>query len=304
MIFAYKKFGLTETRVDQDMSTHRGNLKFAEWLHRGSASKFFDLLTNPDVDEICRDEPEKKSGGTVSVLADVLASVLTEMYGRKYVDKRWILNGLRFCRDLVSSLGYRETNEGRFLDHCDGKPNVVLVAGCQNRRMMRNRVAAARRLCRILPAPISIVFSGVHPPRNRAPIPDESMRMENLFFEGLRGVPNFMSKITRNSIEIEAKSKRTGENIKEFFALKLLEKQDSSNVALVSSTFHLARLAQYFEADVGERVKHVNTLLLVGSERLDRLEKVAADKQYAKQVFFQLALFMFTELKKDGLRLR
>lgn len=127
------------------------------------------------------------------------------------------------------------------------------------------------------------------------------MRMENLFFEGVRRSRSFISKITTNNIEVEARSQRTDQNIKQFFALNLLEKQPSANVALVSSTFHLARLAQNFEANVGARASHVNLLLLVGSERLDRLESAAADEKYAKQVFFQLALFIFTELKNDRL---
>lgn len=284
MMYYYKKPCYKLSIVEQDLSSHYKLLNFNNRLF-GKPEEFNNLLTLTDI----------------NILADALASVMTEMYCEGYLDKKLILEGLMLCRDLVSSLGFNETNNYRLHEYWDGKPTVLLVAGCQVESMVRNRVVAARRLCELLPPPITIVFSGFHPPRERVKIKNESVRMENIFFEDVPEQKyNLFSKITKHTIEIEGASGHTEENIKKFIELGLIEKEPKVNVVLVTSTFHLPKLAEIFEDKIGKLSDHINTILLVGSEKLNRLDSTAKDEKYAKQVFFRLAFSLFKELKRRG----
>lgn len=181
------------------------------------------------------------------------------------------------------------------------KRHIVLVAGCQTLEIIQNRVAATVAIWRLLTSntqspeqDATIVFSGKCPPgRASVTFRCEAETMEGMFRQMLLADRDPDDRTPRqDQLELipDTEASTSDANVKNFLAMMdargLLE---GSVMWLVSSTFHLRRLAE-LASDLGRLYpeRQPQRVILVGSESYVRVTNVAQHPAYVKSLVFEL----------------
>lgn len=132
--------------------------------------------------------------------------------------------------------------------------------------------------------------------------------MKEMFYnmlEGTYGDKNYSDirkYVTDSQIFEEKHSKTTKENIKFFFAHKFFAKTKHDNLYLylVSSTFHLLRLARECTEYLNSSSKKfgVRELVLNGADHVNKPSKHVFEPIYLKLMFFDIYFHLFSEIKR------
>jgi hypothetical protein len=180
-----------------------------------------------------------------------------------------------------------------------GENYVLLVFGCQGHLVRDYRAAAAFHvLKRLHSVPLKIVFSGHHPaePGSKKVVLclDEARALEREFSRHIDRDPE-VAKRHNFTLALENRSASTQENLANFFAGDYLRDNDST-LFLVSSTFHLPRLAKDAESIIAKdpaAAARVKRLFLVGSETHPAQDPVALEANYIKAMLFEVYNHLF-----------
>lgn len=275
-------------------------------------SRYFDYFSfyeylNGDNAELMRSEiaarPELAKN-----YADFAASVIAKLASHASTEenRKNIIMALETCRDILGNHGYKEIGE-RNLDsrvaRASGvQKNTVMVAGCQSPKILFARVKAAAHVVHHISPYLDIVFSGSRPNNKEVIIQDESERMDIMFDRLIKDGFFSETQIKRmNSIRFyqETQSTTTRENIQRLFEDGHLvsPQKGKSNVYLVSSTFHLPRLAAEVEKylNTSEFKQYINFIVLCGADDLNDPIIPTGTPGYLKTLYFELYHYLLQQ---------
>jgi len=281
----------THNLVGKDFSEAQKLLNFIPFVHREKLRKL-------------RDDPAYDP----SFVADIAASVITQFNYRHWLEQKAIRKALEHCHDILEDMGYRLLGLQTLHDEVQANNHhVMFVAGCQTRELYESRVRAAFKVLRGVHVPFSIVFSGLHQKpqvgqQHRAKTPDEAGAMERYFDSLITHAPEFR-KHRRFQTQLEKQSKSTEANVAELMALPdILKKSKTNRIFVVSSLFHLPRLATTLERYIAINRKGFSIqLILVGAEdHQGTVAPVCDDQRYVKNLFHTVFehLLMSTETEQ------
>ena len=234
-----------------------------------------------------------ESSESFKFIADIGGAVFATLFANGYIDKNAYGNVVHCCRDIIQDLGFLETTLADAMEkmHSIGSrreqvTNLIVIAGCQDEKMLERRVESAVQFVSELKFNCEVVFSGKNSDasgRSRVQIKDESVRMEIMFRDKLNEVQN--GKIPHfHRLGKEGKSTNTQSNMAEVFEEHV--GKNKVNLVIVSSTFHLIRLAQQAIAQVREKGGgNVQSIILIGAEKASQFFRIYDD------VYFKLAMF-------------
>lgn len=237
-----------------------------------------------------------------SFIADIAGAVFASLFREGYIDKDSYRHVIDCCRDIVIDLGFAETDDtnARRVLRPDGGPNgrtnFVLIAGCQDAEMLERRVVSAVDFVSQLDYNCEVIFSGKSPDptgKRRVKIPDESMRMLNLFKSHL-SKRNHAKLPLLHPLRQEDRSSTTKTNVSRVFG-EILKQRDNINLIVVSSTFHLIRLSQEVKRNIAleENAELVSNVVLIGAEDSRDFFRVY-DAPYFKLAMFDVFHYLLT----------
>lgn len=235
-------------------------------------------------------------------IADLIAANIQKLYEREFVTNKIIVDGLNCCRDIVQNLGYKNFLIENFKSMLGDEKtkNIIIIPGCQNEGMLRNRVAKAVNLIKYFEKNLIIIASGANPLDNpkgvsKAKIPNECLfirqELETLFQSRDIKVPHSYDELE------DSMSSTTEMNIEH--SLKLIDANDAHNIIIVSSTFHLIRLAEALENELtgilsnsGIRKDFIKNIFLmgaeIGGEKVEGSFTPTHSSGYVKLMFFDV----------------
>lgn len=234
-----------------------------------------------------------------ALVADLVAAVITQ-HIVQHADVAMIRDGLRCARDILLSEGYLETDlealhnkvrEGQSSEH------IVVIPGCQSDTILEHRVEAALRVIEQLRTHVHVIFVGARPAQTAVRIPDESKRMKNLF-ESRQSLMQDPKMVKTVRTFRENVSTNTEQNIRNFFKLGFVDagkdregkEPTKYTVYVVSSTFHLIRIARVFQQCISSP-DYKNTIQRVafcGADPVNVLNKASQLPEYVKLMFFDI----------------
>ena len=235
------------------------------------------------------------------VAADTAASAITQTHSLGALNPQFVNKLLAYCHNAIQGCGYElEVMHGVSRLLTEGGRNIMLVLGCQTLQLLHARVDAALGALRALPDHFQVVFAGSNPTGGAGPsaITNEAKEMRSYFDSCLQRDTNGL--ITRLGLEqwVEPESADTKGNVRQFLGSPVLDTNEPKRVFLVSSTFHLMRIAVEIEAHVGAlRDKQVTQLVLLGSEDIYDQAPTKLLPEYVKSLAFEV---FFDMLKSSG----
>jgi hypothetical protein len=208
-----------------------------------------------------------------SFVPDIAASVLKGLSVNNYLSTELLQKGLNCCRDILLHMTYKETHIDTIRKIiASDKDVLIVIPGCQTGDILRSRAEHAAELFKKLHTPARFVPVGKNPNRRTVDILDESARIKTVLERKLD------SNLEIIPLELEQESLRTIHNIQNLFSKNFIDKSRSTSIFIVSSTFHLIRLAgainQY--AHMLKNYPNLKHFIFVGSE--DKVNKVVRDK--------------------------
>lgn len=234
-------------------------------------------------------------------LPDFLAAAAAQLHYRRRVGESFVSEALEYCRAMVEERGYERTSLKELALASPRINHVILVAGCQGPAVRKARVQAAYYVLTKLPRhlDVKIVFSG----RNPAEAPtrvhvlthDEAIDMEREFDALIDADPSF-EEHHNFRVELEREARTSAENLRNFFKGGHLKASNEAYLYIVSSTFHLRRLADEAEKwidDDEELQEKISKIVLIGAERDPEREPVMVAPYYVKNMMFEVFLHMF-----------
>lgn len=268
----------------QDFSDYYNIFNFSGFIHRSQKEKL----------QTMREE-------SMAMVADIMASHLAILYQSEMLKRELIVReSLRCCRDINIDQGFDEPVDEREIVQLgtQTETNIVLVPGCQTQALLDYRVQAIVKLSSELIssfAGVEIVFSGSNPGSPSSKIQNESRRMRQMFWQ--RWESNIdkvdIQKLMKVDTLVESKASTSIQNIKKFVEAKNQSLRKPCNVFLVSSNFHLIRLAQAMLAELGAHDNlQVKSLVLVGSEQIERPDVVSTSMAYVRSMFYEIYDYM------------
>ncbi len=233
--------------------------------------------------------------------ADFAASVAVGLVAAGFTDFPYFVKSqLHRCRDAILDLGFDETTRddaNEILHDAEGA-KLIIVTGCQDERMLQRRVDKLTEFASDMykhGTSFSIVFSGRCPKHDNVRIPNEAMRMHNLFTIRLRDEnPDLLASLPILSLEGEEESSDTKENVTKFFNHAAFLGHRAVNLVALSSTFHLIRLSKEIMLHVSKNAENgawprFGELLLVGAEDDFTIKSaLVADTEFMKLMMFDL----------------
>jgi hypothetical protein len=246
-------------------------------------------------------------------IPDLAASVIQQIFLNGYQAKGTkdcsflTEDALECCRDIIENIGFKNVVDREFLSILhDGngiEQTIMIIAGCQNPEMLKQRVRKAVTIAKDITCKLSIIFSGENPSIkgfDDIEIFSEAERMEMYFKEFWETDPPNSKIPSSICFVIEKNSHNTKSNIQNCIKGGFIDTKQSMNFIIVSSTFHLIRLATEFENTIMsmETTLKIENLLLAGSENSSYpLKPNDEDAAYVKLMFADIFYYIFNVTK-------
>lgn len=252
----------------------------ALWFSRDQRKNIFDLI---------------KQGSCIP--ADVAAAAITILYEFDYTEKDKLINiASRFCHDLIEDKSFRviELLELHDLALERRKNSILIVPGCQPPDMWQSRVNAAISFLRDIHVNFKVVFSGLHPSitkRKSLKTMDEAVAMKNYFEYSIKGSQK-LSNVSRFVVYTEEFSDTTSSNIAQVMADENIAESEGNNLFVISSLFHLPKLANIIEEYKESKKKTIDLVTLVAAENYLSKNELMYQPAYVKQLFFVFFNFL------------
>jgi len=231
-----------------------------------------------------------------ALVADVLGAAVCSLFNAGFLNtEHFVRSQLDCCRNTVVSLGFREITRRALSTIPEAStPMVVLMPGCQDSRMIQRRVQRLYEFAIFERRPFTVIFSGRNPGTPACTIENEAEYMQARYEEKMDCYQeDSKADVTIRFMGNEGKSKTTTQNIDEFLRGPYLNKSTKQTVVVISSTFHLIRIAERLRECVqmnefGVR-GCVDNFILVGAEHPGTELPIRHwDKTYIKLMMFDL----------------
>lgn len=301
MIVYTRRMNTPASTVPQYFEEYRAELNFLPWLHDRRNPRLLALLG-------------KK--WFRSFLADVGASALNQMVYRRHIgprsgiggdDPNWtpIVDKLAELFDQrVQSLGFHKGTDAKAWREDHPGKSLVIVAGCQREAMYRRRARAAVRF--VTTAELTgaeVIFSGANPiamrrrltgPAEEAQTTLEAAALREVFESEL---PRRTAKQLRLRLREESESANTKQNLVNSLDRLGTSVRSFKQLVVVSSSFHVPRLAIEVESVLKARKHRFESLTLVGSElaysKSSGKPSVKWSKHYFKSACYEAYSLLF-----------
>lgn len=266
---------------------------------------YFELLQfTRALDFAQREYVEKIASERPVALADLLAALTYKLFDTGNIKRDFFVEKcLRGCDAILENEGFDiiDINDifevTRQAAHC-----LVIAPGCQTDELLMSRIRATEEICYQIVSmrkQVHLFFSGKNPGQRAGISPsilNEAQTMNMWFWdlwERRQQVGDFR-RLVNIQLLIEDGSKTSIENIKRLLALSQRQLLEGSNVFIVSSTFHLIRLAQALERELETNPSFsVPNLILVGSEV--GATNISMHKTYVKSMVFNLYRYLISK---------
>ena len=236
--------------------------------------------------------------------ADIAASVLAHAHADRSLHANFLKQLLEYSHHAVQGRGYElESISGLDGLTDSGGRNIMLVIGCQSLQLMHSRVDEALRSLLALQGRFQVVFVGSNPSGGTFPsaVLHEAREMRAYFDSRLGSDAGKLGQRVKLEQWIEPETADTRGNVKQFLASKVLHGDDPKRIFLVSSTFHLMRVAAELEVQLSELIKRkVTSIVLIGSEAIYDEWLAHAKPEFIKSLAFEV----YYDLLKADNRLR
>jgi hypothetical protein len=241
------------------------------------------------------------------LIADIAASVMKHIFEDGFIKKDKLKDTIVCIQAIIADLGYEELTDSGVSEYLNVSPaktnNVMLVAGCQNRKMLDARVDLAVEIATTYSKNMHVVASGAKPnPEKPAKIDNEATRMVNLFTLGVKQIIEDQSKRPRIDVLPEKKAENTKGNIARFFDGNFFNRELENQIIIVSSTSHLIRLAQDIENFIQNNSEaipfRISNIVLCGSEGLDKLFYIDNDHLF-KHIMLEIYDYLLIKMFED-----
>jgi hypothetical protein len=269
------------------------NIDFSEYSSELDVGRFIYKDKVPRYEELRGRDPK--------FVPDLAGAVFAAFFRAGYIQKDFFGTGIECCRDIVVSLGFKELDSASVNRHLTDRTdepivNHIIIAGCQNNKMLERRVSRAADFVSSLASNCVVVFSGRNPDptgKTKVKILDESMRMRILFEQELRDRSERAQLPPMHELRVEGGSSNTTTNLSAFFAGNYLKNSVSNNLVIVSSTFHLIRLGEDLKRELSKtaNAKKISQVVLVGAEEPKQFFRVQ-DAPYFKLLMFEVFRFL------------
>ena len=229
--------------------------------------------------------------GQRKALADAAAAAVTQVHRLAPLPPEFISELLNYCHFAVQNVGYStETLEELEPLLKAGGDNLMVIMGCQTLPLLHARVDAAIRLLRAVGMGFEVVFAGFNPTAGVAParIINEA-KEAHIYFHSL--IQNDQALRDRIGLRqwTESQSTDTSGNIRHFLDSDFLTRNGKKRVFLVSSTFHLMRIAVELENYRDDLVSRtVTAVVLVGAENLFAVDAIKCRSAYVRSLAFEV----------------
>lgn len=243
------------------------------------------------------DQKETFSKANKNFISDTTASTLRRFYEKGFLHERLVKEGIRCCQSIVFNLGYQDFvmdfDTFKQLQGDDTVQNIMIIPGCQHPGMLTGRVKKAVNSLEYFDKNLTIVATGCNPRKSKndpkkVTIPDESKFILNKLNDFIKDLciptPPIFKKIEEN------KSTNTPQNIEN--TLNSLDKTKSHNLIIVSSTFHLIKLAKFVETELtkfyekNKNCEHfIKNIFLLGAEKEEAKFTPEKSSGYIKSMF-------------------
>lgn len=267
-------------------------------------------------------DPSKKAP-SAAPYADMWASIFTHLLSPQRDNPGPLRDALWSCGAILQDQGYEIKAITKDIIPTHSFDVAMLVPGCQTPKMLKQRaLVGAQVWCQMMERAENTrcFLSGARPPNEkRVTTPNESALMRKEFLEFFARHQNKHPEnldvemgITARDVRCDPKSDTTKTNIRRF--VDTIVKDGTSNLRLivvVSSTFHLIRLAPILEDALANLWRRPNSaprklqLALVGAETdefVSEPEKAPLiwDPVYMKSLFFEVFKYLAQEGQLPG----
>ncbi len=256
------------------------------------------------IDPDQRDQIKKATEDKPIAIADLLAALVYRLFITETLERNaFVEKCLRCCEAMLENEGFDIVDINDVLQtaneaiHC-----LVLAPGCQTDELLMSRVRATEEVCYKLVSigkPVQLFFSGKNPGL-RAGVPpsilNESKTMQMWFWDlwARRQQASDFRRLLNIRLLTEDASKTSVENIKRILEMSRSRLQEGGNIFIVSSTFHLIRLAKALENELrADDSLRVSSIVLVGSEI--SASNVSMHKAYVKSMVFNLFRYFISK---------
>lgn len=290
-------------RVKFDSSIE--GLRFAHNIHADHSSTLARLG---------KDNPEFLADVANAATTRVISQVKELDYAKGGVPStRDLIRGaLHCCQSVVGTMGFERSNTHRLQAQSFewNKGNALLVAGCQTRSILENRLDKAIEVLRAAPSLGKwnvFVPSGDRPRRTNSnyplTFPAEKEYMLDYVEQRLTDSEwSQLREVLVKDIRPQHERTKTRDNIEELLDhIDTLKTFKSYNIFIVSSSFHLVRIARELRAVLESDTKRppIDSVVLVGAEdipdkRSTKLDPVFSEQSYLRQLLFEAHLALLT----------
>ena len=195
---------------------------------------------------------------------------------------------VRYCELMLYEQDYISTSGGQLIPSDRTVPLFVFF-GAQTPDILSSRIkAGVDALAELDATEATIVFSGKNPGDaefGKTQTPNEAVELEHLFWKAVDSHPILKRRRNKWEIKLENKSSNSRSNLQYTLTVECLK--EPTWLYLVSSTFHLPRLARLSERHIEENgLDEIKQIILVGAERRVEWDPVVKTPPYLKWMMF------------------
>lgn len=225
-------------------------------------------------------------------LADAAAAAFAALFMSGFVRPEIVNELLDLCRITTIGHGYDFVAPDVMPWHA-ARSCTVVVAGCQNETLLRSRVAAAADLAEEIHRPYTLVFTGANSATVGARIPNEAAFMRAEYFLEMKRRKLVRGDIAVPPVAVESQSTTTLTNIANVISdQELINRQTKTCLVVLSSTFHLMRIARILnDLAANERMglsQFLSHICLVGADARHAHQYTTEDAASIKSMMFEL----------------
>lgn len=249
-----------------DLSTYENIYNFIRHIYKDKQKSLKDLNANYP-----------------KAIPDIVASSIRSLCDSGFIHRDILSKSLTCCFSILSDMGYLEISMREIRNRISNSDIYIIIPGCQTEEILDNRVNKAVSVFNDLHCTAKFIPSGKNSSRKRT----EKCKISNESARIISGLNNKLGSIKFECIplDIEKCSSSTSENIRNIFESNLIDVNRKFNIIIVSSTFHLIRLARQVELRK-TRIPNFDNLILVGAEtKVDSVVKMGA---YVKSMMFDI----------------
>lgn len=256
-----------------------------EYIHKDKEERIPRFVQTKKESKVAQDD--------MFYIADLAASAVAKLADSNMLRSNLIEQALAFCEQVLTRKGYQQIISQELVDlDTEEKRCLMLVAGSQNRDMLKQRCRKAAETCIRIQRQFDVIFSGGNPPNGQEHKPvrilSEARELQKWFERYIQELAPRQTRINYRGY-LEDTAQNTVENIENLFELGFINETESYILYAVSSSYHLLRIADAIWINMQRHnQKKILKLVLIGAEKGFHPETIAHSSSYVKELMFEV----------------